>query len=437
MQRFHLAIPLAFLSLAACSADESGAGSGKGPQSADLNYYQHVKPIFDAKCNGCHAEGGIAPLSLESYEATQPIAGLIKQKVVDKEMPPWPPDPACADYLGDRSLTDEQIEIISRWVDQGAERGNPADEGPPLDTGPAIELSRVDLSLSMPLDYTPVTQPDEYRCFVVDWPETETTYVTGFRANPGNAKVVHHVVTFLAPPGNMADKAVALDAADPAPGYTCFGASGAGKTPWLGSWAPGDSGADLPEGTGIKVEPGSKIIIQMHYNTLTSAPEPDRTTVDFKLDKVVAKEVMFQPWANPDWLKNGTMTIPANEADVTHSWAFDPTLIASGGQPFTMYASTLHMHLLGTRARFAVKRAGGGEECLLDIPQWNFHWQGSYGFAQPKVIKPGDQLYLECHWDNTPPKQPIVDGKPMVPKDVSWGEGTTDEMCIAGFFFSL
>src|SRR5262249_53099465 len=69
-------------------------------------------------------------------------------------------------------------------------------------------------------------------------------------------------------------------------------------------------------------------------------------------------------------------------------------------------------------------------ECLLQIDDWNFHWQGSYGFKQPKIFNPGDKLYLECHWDNSAGNQTGV------PKDTWWGEGTTDEMCLGGFYYT-
>jgi hypothetical protein len=59
---------------------------------------------------------------------------------------------------------------------------------------------------------------------------------------------------------------------------------------------------------------------------------------------------------------------------------------------------------------------------MLDIASWNFHWQGSYGFSQPKTFNPGDQLYLECHWNN------------MGSTDKNWGETTEDEMCLSVFY---
>jgi hypothetical protein len=66
--------------------------------------------------------------------------------------------------------------------------GKPADEGPPLDTDPNPGLSRVDLSVSIPLEYTPQSEPDDYRCFVIDWPETTVKYVSGFEGVPGGRR---------------------------------------------------------------------------------------------------------------------------------------------------------------------------------------------------------------------------------------------------------
>jgi hypothetical protein len=429
------------LLVAGCGSSEpspsgSSGGTTTAPPSGGLAYYKNIKPIFDAKCQSCHYEGGIAPFTVATYADIQPYLALIKQQVVSKEMPPWLADDSCTDYVADRSLDAEQIKTIADWVDEGGLEGDPKDEGKPLDVGPTYALSRVDLNLPIPVDYLQKQEPDDYRCFVIDWPKSEVSYVTGFRANPGNAAVVHHVIAFLAPPSQV-DTVKKLDDAEEGEGYTCFGGPGFNQTNWIGAWAPGSQGTDYPAGTGIKIEPGSKVVLQVHYNTLTAGKQADRTSVDFKLDAKVAREATIQPWANPQWLSNKeSMKIPAFAPETMHSFAFDPTKFLTGGKPFAMYSANLHMHQLGTKAKLAIQRQGGGEDCLLDIPAWNFHWQGSYGFPTPKVFNPGDKVYLECHWDNTPPMQPIIDGKPQMPKDVFWGEGTTDEMCLGGFYMT-
>jgi hypothetical protein len=409
-----------------------GAGGSTGGTSAtnaaDPQFYRDVKPIFDAKCNMCHTAGGIAPFSLETYDDAQPMMGLIKQKVISKEMPPWPPNDSCAEYVGDRSLAASQIDTITKWADAGGPAGDPKDEGKAL-PGDPTKLSRVDLDMKIPDAYTQVTTPDDYHCFVIDWPYKDTKYVSGFRANPGNARVVHHVIAFLVAPSDV-PQIDQLDAAEPGPGYTCFGSSGVNSNEWLGAWAPGSEGQDFPPGTGIKVEPGSKIALQIHYNSLNGGPQADQTSIDFKIDDKVEKEGKIQPWTNIAWLNSKKMDIPAGQADVKHAFQYDPTTFLTGGKPFTMYSASLHMHTLGTRGLLSIRRKDAAEECALQIDDWNFHWQGSYGFAKPKVFNPGDQLYLECHWDNSGAKTDAP------PKDTWWGEGTTDEMCLGGFYWT-
>ncbi len=425
------------------TAGTAGTAGAGGAQA--LTYYRDVKPIVDARCTSCHVDKGIAPFSLTTPESAVAMKSIIKMRVHDRTMPPWPPSRSCNTFVDDRSLTDAEIATISSWVDSGAPLGDPSQT--PAAVTAAGGLSRVDLSLPMPVDWAPQVSPDEYRCFLIDWPLAGTKYVSGFRANPGNQAIVHHVIAFLAPPSTVAEFQ-AKDDADPMPGYTCFGGPGAGGLPiWLGGWAPGSPGNDSPQKTGIKVQPGSKVVLQVHYNLINVKPgerPTDRTSVDFKLDDSVEREAAILPWADPRWARNKDMTIPAGEADVTQLFQFDPSIamdritggVVPAGADFSIHSAGLHMHTRGTRGTLSLLRQGGAApECLLQIDKWDFHWQGSYGFSQPKVFHPGDQLQIECHFDNTPQNQPLgPDGNPMPVREVNWGEGTSDEMCLGLFY---
>src|SRR5262249_3904678 len=114
-------------------------------------------------------------------------------------------------------------------------------------------------------------------------------------------------------PTQLADVA-ALDDADPGEGYTCFGAPGIIPS-WLGSWAPGRGADEYPAGTGIKVEPGSQVILQVHYNTLAAGKLPDRTTIKPKLEDTVTKEGKVQLFTIFAWVTGDAMKIPAFEPD--------------------------------------------------------------------------------------------------------------------------
>src|SRR5262245_11104377 len=120
-------------------------------QKAELTYYADIKPILDAKCVGCHQQGQIAPFLLTDYDEVFEVRELIWTAVEARIMPPWMPGPDCAEYVGDRSLSEEQIATIGRWVEQGAKAGDPDREGPPLPLEPVPGLERVDLTLGLPV----------------------------------------------------------------------------------------------------------------------------------------------------------------------------------------------------------------------------------------------------------------------------------------------
>ena len=66
---------------AAVSADEHA--------TAVPTFTRDVAPILQDKCQACHREGYIAPMSLVTYEQARPWARSIKARVAARQMPPW------------------------------------------------------------------------------------------------------------------------------------------------------------------------------------------------------------------------------------------------------------------------------------------------------------------------------------------------------------
>ncbi len=392
------------------------AGCDSAPEAAPAEWYGVVEPIVRENCSGCHSDGGIAPFPLTTYEEVSMVAQWVASAVEDRTMPPWLAGQNCNEYKDDISLSDAEIAAISSWADAGAPLGDPSKALPPPESEPMGELSRVDMTLGMHAAYTPTVSPDEYRCFVLDGPESNL-YVTGLRAIPGNAAIVHHVVVFAIPPGQV-DAVEALDQEDEAEGYTCFGSplGGNGMVPMLGAWAPGASSAEFPDKTGLLVEAGSKIVIQLHYN-IQNGTGADQTTLQLKTETEVPYPAVFRPFTSYNWvLDPETMSLPAQET-TTH------TFTQNISEPGFIHGTTLHMHTLGESGSLTLQRDGTDNECLLDIPRWDFHWQRGYQFTDPVEVVPGDQLEIRCTWDNT------------TDSEITWGEGTSDEMCL-GFIYA-
>jgi len=412
-------------------------------------YYEDVKPILDSYCVTCHGEAkGIAPFSLVDYAAAESVKELIAIEVEAKRMPPWGAEPGHTPLKYDVSLSDEQIETLVAWAADPKE-GDPESEGSPIEVDRG-GLERIDLELPMAVEYTPTVYPDDYRCFALEWPEEELTYITGFVGIPGNEEVVHHLLTFMVA-ADQAELVNGFDALyDDAPGWPCFG----GPTPsidydgegvfgqMLGVWAPGMDGLTLPEGTGIPVGPGSVPVLQVHYSTLTSEA-PDLSALGVQLSTETVKAGFVMPFFDLLWYMDpASMNIPAGLDDVKHSYeetvkdnyifqylAFDLTGVE-------IHSVFPHMHQLGDKINIYLERAGGEREYLVDVPAYDFNWQREYVFENSLIATPEDTLGIECHFNNTEANRIKRGVTPTEPVDIGWGEGTVDEMCISTLYLT-
>ena len=408
------------LTFTACNGEDSDQSSDSSMQT-DLSYYTDIKPIIDAHCVSCHQEGGIGSFPLSTFEEVNLVKEPIATAIATGSMPPWKANAECNTYQHDARLPVDSIDTVLQWVDGGAPEGNPETEGESI-TGPTEgSLSRIDHSISMSTPYTPAVSPDDYRCFLVDWPFEEDNYVTGYTVNPDNPALVHHVIAFIADPETVSLYEEA-DAAEDGEGWTCFGGPGAGvnvgDVRWLGSWAPGGQRGDFPEGTGIRMEAGSKLVLQVHMNTTIEEPAPALVTIDVSVEDEVEQPALIQPWTNPAWVFGSSMNIPANTNGVTHEWGYElPAQYA-----FKVHSSALHMHTRGQSARLWVDHKDGSETCVLAIDDWDFDWQRTYDLEVPLTLEVGDTLNISCTWNNT------------TDEDISWGEGTGDEMCLGTMF---
>ena len=186
-----------------------------------------------------------------------------------------------------------------------------------------------------------------------------------------------------------------------------------GAIDWLGGWAPGGGYSPFPEGVGIEMKPDAKVVLQVHYNLEgVELGEQDRTQMLLEVEDEVENQVIIQPWTDTRWLDSERMEIPAESEGTTYSFGYTMPI------PLTIYTANLHMHTLGRSGRMYLDRADDSEECMLDIPRWDFNWQRGYKFVEPKEVQAGDAIVVECTWDNP------------TDQDVYWGEGTSDEMCL-------
>jgi len=388
-----------------------------------LTYNNGVQPILARHCLSCHtAEGVAAAYPLETPEQVTAQADLIVDAVVDKRMPPWAPADDCNTYVGRRALTDDDIATLSNWAASGAAVGGMSGT-PPVPPVERVRLSG-DVVTTQPAEgYRPdVNVPDDYRCFVLDEEFDEETFITGYDFVPGVAALVHHAAVFLVPPAYLDDLAALDDAHPDQPGYPCFGGPGLDFVEYFGGWIPGTSAVTFPDDSAYVVPPGAKVVMQVHYNMAAGFTDVDQTGFQFiTRDEAPAFRVKQQPMFNLDFV------IDAGDAFSEHL----KTTVQEDFSTWTAIGVLPHMHLLGEHLQLRVRHQTGDETCLLDVPDWDFELQESYFFEAPIDIVPGDRIDLTCQFNNSAANQPVVDGQQQAPREVVWGDGTYDEMCVA------
>jgi hypothetical protein len=419
-------------SLDAGAAGAGGTGAGGAVADAapsydvgPVTYYKDVEPILAAHCQMCHTETGIAPFALGTYDQAKPVAGLMAGATSQHIMPPWMPAPGCGDFRDARVITDEQIATLGAWSQQGAPAGDPGDASPILpNLGP--NLGAPGATLDPGADYHPNdTLTDDYHCSLVDPGLAAAQDLIGFDTHPGSTATVHHVILFAVSADKVA-AAQAKDAAEAGPGWTCFGDSGIAGTPTIGGWVPGSGATAFPPPTGIHLDAGTQIVMQIHYNLLSTKHVMDRTTADLYYAPV---PIPLLSRAAITAVLNTTFVVPTNtkktvSADLPVNGSYD------------LWGVVPHMHLHGTEIKVEIQHADGTSDCAVDIPAWNFHWQQFYYYKQATKVVAGDNIHLACTFDNLQADEPIINNMQMPSAPLTWGEKTTDEMCLNYLYFT-
>jgi len=373
-------------------------------EHAEVTFSNQIARLFQKRCEHCHREGEIAPFSLKSYDEVVGWAPMIEEVVRENRMPPWHADPAVGSFSNDCRLTEEEKQLISKWVESGAPEGNPQDLPEPRQYTVGWQISQPDRIIPMadkPFQ-VPAEGKVEYQYFVVDPGFTEDVWVKEVEARPGNNAVVHHIIVFVIPPGQEVRQM----------------GEGMGARDLLVGTAPGNPPTRCPEGMAKRIQAGSKLLFQMHY-TANGAEQEDTSCVGL----VYADPASIKREVHTDLAINMAFKVPAGAPN-------HPVTSWRRFREDTMILSFMpHMHLRGKAFRYELEYPDGRKEVALDIPRYDFNWQNTYVLAEPKFVPKGTKLICTAHFDNSEDNL----ANPDATKPVGWGEQTWEEMMIGWF----
>jgi hypothetical protein len=405
------------LLLAVVSRSLAGQAAAAVPDES-VTFTKHVAPIFQQKCQVCHQPGSIAPMSLITYDDARKFARRIKARVAARLMPPWHIDKTVGirEFKNDRSLTEEQIATIVRWVDAGTPRGDPRDMPPPV-TFPdpnrwqlAEQFGEPDLVLKSKPYTMPARTQDKWFRPVTETGLTEARWVRAIEirpARPEARKVVHHVLTLLEQEEQ---------------GITGLASSAHGHQRSAGlfmEWAVGKAGEIFAEDAGKLMLPGSKIRWEVHLHAIGEEMkdvEAELGIYFYPRGHVPKYRTVLRMF---DVSRGSDLDIPPNRVTMTQNFfVLQAPARLENFQP--------HMHMRGKAMSLEAVYPDGRKELLSAVNnfQWNWHVNYIYADHVAPLLPKGTMLVFTAWHDNTAANP----NNPDPNQWVGWGDRTVDEM---------
>ena len=412
---------------------------GDDKQIEQVTFSEHIAPIIYKNCTSCHRPGEAGPFSLITYKDAKSRSALMKFVTKTRFMPPWPADASYSHFIGEKVLTQEEIDLVVRWVDEGCVQGD-STKMPAVPFFPiGSQLGKPDLVIKFREAYKiKGDSQDKFLLMRVPYEIPEDKFITTIEVIPDNRKLLHHVNAQLLSyefdkkkdvfAGNtfvnvdsFADKLVAYKELGLA---NDDGTTFPMMTQSVTNYLPGVTPPIYPDGIGgFKLaRKGALFLKDIHYGP-SRVDTTDQTTFNVFFAKSPPKRPTqeFQMGTFGISPTVPALIIPPNEIK---------TFTSQYQVPFDISLLTInpHMHLLGKSFWAYAVTLQGDTIPLIKINKWDFRWQYFYTFKKMVKIPKGATIHTVGVFDNTRsnPNNPF-----SPPRLVAEREGsmrTSDEM---------
>ena len=186
------AIVLAGLALAIQPAGAHKAITSK------YTYNDDVFPIFRDRCASCHVPGGIAPMSLMTYDDAFPWAESIRAELVAAHMPPWNADEGYGEIKRAHTLSPKELDVILTWATGGNPRGALDQKLPKVELKNEWKLGAPDLVAENACGlHAGRDKMEDSQEFTLPSGTTEARWVRAVDLLPGTPSIVRSATIFV------------------------------------------------------------------------------------------------------------------------------------------------------------------------------------------------------------------------------------------------
>ena len=332
------------------------------PARQSVTFDRDVAPIIFGSCSICHRPGEAAPFSLLTYSDVRRHARQIAEVTRLRVMPPWLPEPQELKFADEQRLSQAEIDLIARWVEQGAVEGDPSELPPEPQFVEGWRLGKPDLILNAAKPYTLAPQGrDTYWNFVFPVPINETKWVKAVEIRPGDKRYVHHANVLV-------DRTGASRSREGEPGAGFGGmeirieSQVFDPDSHLLFWKPGTVPYVEPEGMELRLDKGTDLILNTHLQP-SGKPEVIQPSIGLYFSSHPATKVPMLLQLENDV----KLDIPAEEKNFPVT---DDFVLPVDVDLMAIYP---HAHYLGKDIQAFAMLPDGRKETLIHIPRWNLN----------------------------------------------------------------
>jgi hypothetical protein len=281
--------------------------------TSKYTYNDDVFPILRERCASCHVAGGVAPMSLMTYDEAFPWAESIRAELVASHMPPWNAEDGFGEFKHAHVLSPKELDVILTWATGGNPRGALDQQLPAVTLKNDWILGKPDLALPLPTEYAfAADKMDDTAEFTIATATTEARWVRAVDLLPGTPSIVRSALIYI-------KGANAADSKEPAPETV------------LARWVPGHD-PEAIEGAALRLPAGAQIVARIHYKKtwqFEGKALSDRSTVGIYFSKgTSARELLTLP------IVSGALPAPgSNDHTVTFSRTLDDDVQAVAFSP--------------------------------------------------------------------------------------------------------
>ena len=339
--------------------------------TSKYTYNDDVFPIFRDRCSRCHVPGGVAPMSLMTYDEAFPWAESIRAELVAAHMPPWNADDGFGELKRAHTLTSKELDVIMTWASGGNPRGAIDQKLPEVTLKNEWVMGAPDLALKLPAEATVAADKmEETQEFTLPTGVTEARWVRAVDLLPGTPSIVRSAV-------------ISLKGASPATGST------PAPDRVLARWVPGHDPEPI-EGAAFKLPAGAELVARIHYKKtwqFEGKPLSDRSTVGVYFAKNGdARELLRVPITSP--------ALPAADASnrtITFSKTIDEDMQALALSPDQVPPNiTLQVEAV---------RPDGTRTPMIRL-NTRPDWDRRYWFAQPVALPRGTRVEVVANLED-------------------------------------